>query len=152
MLPDSWVHLPLAGMFEWLMVPFDVGSDLWRKIWWSGADYRVKKPDGGFGRPKFVPLYIAHEGERLLGIPEIDLRMDSTAAKARAISFVGIGVQKAGMRRVHVASEQLTPLPEKGRYEQELPAVARELEDGDRVGLVIYGYTWQFFTNPSFWY
>lgn len=152
MLPDSWVHLPLAGMFEWLMIPFDVGTDLWRKLWWSGADFRMKKPNGGFGRPKFVPLHIAHEGEHLLGIPEIDIRMDSTASKMKAVAFVGVGVQKAGMRRVHVASEQLTPLPGKGYYKQELPAVSRQLEDGDRVGLVIYGYTWQFFTNPSFWH
>ena len=152
MLPDSKVHLPFAGMFEWLMIPMDVGFDLWRKVWWSGADYRMKKPDGGIGRPKFVPLYIAHEDERLLGIPEIDIRLDSTASKITAKAFVGVGVQEAGMRRVHVASEQLTPLPGKGVYKQELPAVSRKLDHGDRVGLVIYGYTWQFFTNPSYWH
>jgi ABC-2 type transport system ATP-binding protein len=152
MLPDSWVHLPLAGMFEWLMVPFDVGGDIFRRALWPGSDFRMKEPVGGFGRPKFMPLYIAHEDERLLGVPEIDVYVDSIASKVKAVPFVGIGVQEAGMRRVKVVSEQLTPLPGKGRYAQELPAVARRLKEGDRVGLVIYGYTWQFFTNPSLWH
>lgn len=152
MLPDSWVSLPLAGMFQWFMVPFHVGGDLVRKMFWSGADMRFKQPQGGFGQPKFVPLYIAHKGERLLGIPKIDLHVDAITSKVTPVPFVGIGVQAAGMHRVHVASEHLTPLPGKGHYKQELPAVSRQLHSGDRVGLVIYGYTWQYFINPSLWY
>jgi ABC-2 type transport system ATP-binding protein len=26
------------------------------------------------------------------------------------------------------------------------------LKAGDRVGLVVYGYTWQYFFNPSYWW
>lgn len=151
-LPDSWVHLPSAGMGEWLAVPIDSFFDFWRGLFWSGADFRGLAPNGGIVRPKFVPLYIAHEDERLLGIPKIDLHVDAVTSKVTPVPFVGVGVQKANRRRVRVVSEQLTPLPGKGHYLQELPAVSRELDPGDRVGLVIYGYTWQYFTNPSFWY
>lgn len=150
-VPRSKVSVPLAGLFEWLMIPWDQGWDITRRIWWNGADRRFYTPNGGFGRPRFIPLYIAHEDEVLSGIPEIDLRVNGTASVRSTRLFVGIGVQRAGMRRVWVASEQLTPLPKKGHYQQELPAVSMRLRPGDRVGLVVYGFTWQYFFNPSFW-
>lgn len=151
MVPSSKVTIPLAGMFEWLMIPMDQGFDIGRKIWWPGADRRFLQPNGGFGRPKFIPLYIAHDNEVLSGIPSINISLNGTASKRSTRTFVGVGVQRANSRRVWVASEQLTPLPKKGRYQQELPAVSTHLKDGDRVGLVVYGYTWQFMTNPSYW-
>jgi len=151
LVPRSRVTLPFAGMFEWLMIPMDQGFDIGRKIWWPGADYRFLKPNGGFGRPKFIPLYIAHDNEVLSGIPTIDINLGGNASKVSTRAFIGVGIQRANARRVWVASEQLTPLPKKGRYKQELPAVSTPLRDGDRVGLVVYGYTWHHFTNPSFW-
>ena len=149
-LPKSKVTIPLAGAFEWLMVPFDVGSDLFRAMW-PGADLRDLKPNGGFGRPKFVPLYVARgDDEVLLGKPRVDLHLAGTSGGDSMPVFVGLGVQHANRRRVHVASEQLTPLPEKGIHQLELPAVTQPLEPGDRVGLVIYGFTTQFPLNSAF--
>lgn len=150
-VPSSKLTIPLAGMFEWLMIPMDQGFDIGRKIWWPGADRRFLSPNGGFGRPKFIPLYVAHDNEALSGIPEINLNLDGTASKMSTRVFIGVGVQRANTRRVWVASEQLTALPKKGRYQQELPAVSMPLRDGDRVGLVVYGYSWHYFTNPSYW-
>lgn len=151
MVPSSKVTVPLAGLFEWLMIPMDQGFDIGRKVWWPGADRRFLSPNGGFGRPKFIPLYVAHDNEVLSGIPTIDISLDGTASKRSTRTFIGVGIQRANTRRVWVASEQLTPLPKKGRYKQELPAVSTPLRDGDRVGLVVYGYSWQYFMNPSFW-
>ena len=150
-VPTSKVHIPFAGMFDWFMIGSDIVGD-WFRSAWPGADMRFTQPNGGFGRPKFIPVYIAHENEVLSGIPEIDLRLDGTASRFSTRVFVGIGVQHAGKRRVHVASEQLTPLPKKGFYREQLPAVSMPLKPGDRVGLVVYGYTWQYFTNPSYWW
>src|SRR5690606_15801356 len=75
-----------------------------------------------------------------------------SASRASTRVFVGIGVQHAGQRRVQVASEQLTPLPAKGLYREPLPPVSVPLKAGDRVGLVVYGYSWQYAFNPSFWW
>ncbi|PKM22067.1 MAG: X-Pro dipeptidyl-peptidase, partial [Gammaproteobacteria bacterium HGW-Gammaproteobacteria-14] len=131
--------------------PFDASGDIFRRAW-PGADLRFLKPNGGFGRPRFIPVHIAGENEVLAGIPEVDLRLDSSASKFSTRAFIGIGVQRAGARRVFVASEQLTPLPRKGLHRKELPAISMELKAGDRVGLVVYGYSWHYFTNPSFWW
>lgn len=145
------IQIPFAGLGEWLGVPGDAFGDLFRGLW-PGADLRFLKPQGGIVRPRFIPLHIANENEVLAGIPEIDLKVGGTASKISTRLFVGIGVQHANKRRVKVASEQLTPLPRKGFFRQELPAVSVKLKPGDRVGLVVYGYTWQYFFNPSFWW
>ncbi|MDF1820934.1 MAG: CocE/NonD family hydrolase [Alcanivoracaceae bacterium] len=151
-IPKSKVHIPWAGMFDGFMIPADVTGDVLRAMFMSGADRRFLEPNGGFGRPKFIPVYIAHENEVLSGVPRIDLRLDGTASKFSTRVFVGVGVQHANRRRVHVVSEQLTPLPKKGFYDEELPAISTPLAPGDRVGLVVYGYTWQYFFNPSYWW
>ena len=150
-MPAHRIQIPFAGMGEWLAVPIDNFTDVFRGMW-PGSDLRFLRPNGGVIRPRFIPVYIAGENEVLAGIPEIDLNVAGTASKISTRLFVGVGVQRAGKRRVRVVSEQLTPLPRKGYFQQELPAVSAELKAGDRVGLVVYGYTWQYFFNPSFWW
>lgn len=144
------VTVPLAGAFEWLMIPVDTGTDLLRAMW-PGADLRELKPNGGFGRPKFIPLYVVRgDDELLLGKPRIDIRVAGSSSGDSMPMFVGIGVQHANRRRVRVASEQLTPLTEKGIHRQELAAVSQPLKPGDRVGVVVYGFTSQFPLNSAF--
>lgn len=150
-IPRNWVWAPTSGLFEWLMIPTDTVTDWFRDLW-PGADTRFLEPDGGFGRPLFVPVYIAHQDEALIGTPHIDLRVGGVGDPSAMKVFVGVGVQHAGQRRVHVASEHLTPLPGKGVYEQDLPAIAYPLKSGDRVGLVVYGFTSQYFWNSAFWW
>lgn len=151
-IPRSQVHVPISGLFEGFMVPFDTFFDMFRGLW-DNADLRFLKPNGGFGRPRFVPVHIVEgEDEVLLGTPRIEMNVAGTASLFSTRVFVGIGVQSANKRRVRVASEQITPLPEKGYFRQDLAPVAVKLERGDRVGLIIYGYNWQYFTNPSFWW
>lgn len=150
-VPAQRIQIPFAGMGEWLAVPIDNFTDVFRGMW-PGSDLRFLRPNGGVIRPRFIPVYIAGENEVLAGIPEIDLNVAGTASKISTRLFVGVGVQRAGKRRVRVVSEQLTPLPRKGYFRQELPAVSAKLKAGDRVGLVVYGYTWQYFFNPSFWW
>ncbi|MBA3981304.1 MAG: X-Pro dipeptidyl-peptidase [Alcanivorax sp.] len=146
------VHIPIAGLFEGFMVPFDTGYDLFRGLW-GNADRRFLKPSGGLGRPRFIPLYVVErDDELLLGTPEINLMLGGTASVRSTRVFVGVGVQHANQRRIRVASEQLTPLPKKGRYQQSLAPVATPLQAGDRVGLIVYGFNWQYAFNPSFWW
>ncbi|MDX1804442.1 MAG: CocE/NonD family hydrolase [Alcanivorax sp.] len=148
-IPRSKVVIPLAGAFEWLMTGFDIGSDLFRGLW-PGVDLRDLKPVGGIGRPKFIPVYVARgDDELLLGTPRIDLALGGVSGKEKMPVFVGIGVQHANHRRVKVASEQLTPLPKKGIYRLQLQALSQKLKPGDRVGLVVYGFTAQFPLNSA---
>ena len=151
-IPRTRVHIPIAGLFEGFMVPADRIGDIFRGLW-PGQDLRFKEPQGGFGRPKFIPLHIVRgDDEVLLGTPRIDMQLGGTASRRSTRVFLGVGVQHRNKRRVEIASEQITPLPSRGRYQQELAPVSRVLEPGDRVGLVIYGYNWQYFTNPSYWW
>lgn len=150
-IASNRVQIPFAGSGEWLAVPIDNLTDVFRGLW-PGSDLRFLRPNGGIIRPRFIPVHVAGEGEVLAGIPEINLTVGGTASKVSTRLFVGVGVQRAGKRRVRVVSEQLTPLPRKGHFRQQLPAIAAELKPGDRIGLVVYGYTWQYFFNPSFWW
>lgn len=149
-LPKSKVTVPLAGAFEAFMIPFDTGADIFRSMW-PGADLRNLTPNGGFGRPKFIPLdVVTGDDNVLLGKPKVTLTLAGTSGKKSMPVFIGIGVQHANKRRVRVASEQLIPLPEKGIYELELPALSQPLRSGDRVGLIVYGFTSQFPLNSAF--
>lgn len=150
-VPANSIHLPFAGGGEWLNVPLTNLADLFLGMW-PGSDLRFLKPQGGNVRPLFIPLHIAGENEVLAGIPEIDLKLVGNASRNSTRVFVGVGVQRAGKMRVRVASEQLTPLPRKGQFKQQLPAVSQPLKAGDRVGLVVYGYNWQYWINPSMWW
>ncbi len=150
-LPRHWVWTPTAGLFEAFMIPADTIGDMFRDLW-PGADLQGLEPDGGFGRPLFVPVYIAHQDEALIGTPHIDVRVGGIGDADAMKLFVGVGIQHEGNRRVYVASEHLTPLPGKGIYQQDLPAIATTLDSGDRVGLVVYGFTSQYFWNSAFWW
>jgi ABC-2 type transport system ATP-binding protein len=147
-IPRSWVWTPTAGLFEDFMIPADTIGDWFRDLW-PGADLRGLSENGGFGRPRFIPVYIAHQDDALIGTPTINLRVGGVGKPSAMKLFVGVGVQHAGERRVHVASEHLTPLPGKGIYQQDLPSIAYPLKSGDRVGLVLYGFTWQYFWNAA---
>jgi len=145
------ILIPFAGLFEGFMVPSDhVGDTI--KQFWQGMDLRYYDPQGGLFRPRFIPLYVVDDDEEvLLGTPEIDLTVSGSATRVSTRLFLGVGVQNRNERRVKIASEQITPLPARGRYQQDLAPVSMKLKRGDRVGLVVYGYNWQYFWNPSFW-
>lgn len=150
-LPSSRVTIPMAGAFEWFMAPVDNGTDLFRGLW-PGADLRDMKPAGGIGRPKFVPLYIVHrDDEWLFGTPRVDVRVAGTSAGNEMPVFVALGVQHANKRRVHLAGKPLTALPTKGIHDVELPVVSQTLKAGDRVGLVIYGFSNMAPLQSGFW-
>lgn len=147
-ISTAHVHIPYAGAGEWLAIPLTSFADVFLGLW-PGADLRLLKPSGGNVRPLFIPVHIAGENEMLSGIPEIDLYLVSTASKLSTRVFVGVGVQRAGKMRVRVAGKQLTPLSKKGHFNQELPALSTPLKAGDRVGLVVYGYSLKNFRQSS---
>lgn len=146
------VIAPASGLFEAFMVPADNIGDLFRGMW-RGADLRFLKPNGGIGRPKFIPVYIANQDEALIGTPTVDLRVGGMGKSSAIKLFVGVGVQHASKRRVRVAGEHLMPLPGKGVYKLDLADIAVPLKAGDRVGLVVYGFTAQhFWRNSASWF
>src|SRR3546814_5043867 len=84
---------------------------------WSSDVCSSDLEDGGFGRPRFIPVYIAHQKDALIGTPSLNLRVGGVGKSSAIKLFVGVGIQHQGQRRVHVASEHLTPLPGKGVYQ-----------------------------------
>ncbi|MGH8006984.1 MAG: peptidase S15, partial [Candidatus Binatia bacterium] len=65
------------------------------------------------------------------------------------IVFLGLGRQTDGGERVELINERLAPLRGFGRYEQELVGVSVQLQPGDTVGLLVFGFHPQYLTNFS---
>lgn len=65
------------------------------------------------------------------------------------IVFLGLGRQPAGSGVVQLVNDQLTPLRGFGRYQGELVGVSVQLEPGDTVGLLVFGFHPQYVTSFS---
>lgn len=149
-LQESELDLIHSGWFESVLQPMD---DLFSLVWSrenSAAD--LNELDGGTMRPAFKPLVQIKEATYLVGFPQIDIELETTDEEAESVVFVGIGVRKAGEHAINLVSEQLTPLPGDGTYRMPLTAVSMALEAGDQVGLVMQGFSGQFFWNPEGWF
>ena len=150
MMDDTGLSLIHSGWFEVVMQPVDrMLSLLWRRDN-TGADF--DDVTGGNFRPAFRPLRQVSEPTQLVGIPRIRINMETTDEDQESVVFVGVGVRRQGQRNVELVSEQLTPLPGDGRYDIPLAAVSTRLGPGDQVGLVMQGFSGQFFFNPEGWF
>ena len=145
------VNLVQSGMFEVIMSPLDylasvvLFSDTPDPI----ADQSMR---GGFLRQAFVPLQVIDNDNYLIGVPRINLHMTTTDADRDGVLFVGVGVRHADSFQVQVISEQFVPLTGDGVYRQALPAISHNLQAGDTLGLVLQGFTGQYFWNPEGWF
>src|SRR3546814_15117574 len=92
---------------------------------WSSDVCSSDLEDGGFGRPRFIPVYIAHQKDALIGTPSLNLRVGGVGKSSAIKLFVGVGIQHQGQRRVHVASEHLTPRSEERRVGKECVSTCR---------------------------
>lgn len=106
---------------------------------------------GGWLRPYFLPLWVARERTAIVGIPTMDLEVSNTWDDEKDVVFAGVGVRRNGSIAIDVVSDQYTPLVGAGRHVQPMPGVSGILEKGDTVGLVLQGFTGQWFFNPEGW-
>lgn len=138
--------LTQTGLYEYVFRPME---------WLAGLVLPARMPreaerqpvTGGRFRPLFLPLDVMHETRRLVGIPYADLNLTTSAPDKDAVVLAALGVRRAGTPLVKIISEQFIPLKGDGEHQLELPAVAIELERGDTLGLVLQGYSGQYFFN-----
>lgn len=149
-LAPSELSLIQTGWFEVVMQPMDrLVSLVWSR---DNQPEDLNTLTGGTFRPAFKPLTQVTKQRQLVGIPRLKVNMQTTDDDKESVVFVGIGVRRQGSHEVELVSEQLTPLPGDGRYEIPLAAVSLLAEPGDQIGLVMQGFSGQFFFNPEGWF
>lgn len=149
-LSQAELSLIHSGWFETVLQPMDRLASL---VWSRDNDPSdLGELSGGNFRPAFKPLKQVTEATQLVGIPSIDVTLKTTSEEGDSVVFVGIGVRRQGEYEVELVSEQLTPLPGDGDYKIPLAGVSLQLQPGDQVGLVMQGFSGQFFFNPEGWF
>ncbi|MGK0306163.1 MAG: ABC-2 type transport system ATP-binding protein [Gammaproteobacteria bacterium] len=102
--------------------------------------------------PRFVPLYSAASEQILAGIPLADLNIEGEATLDPRV-FVGLGVMRLGQLSPKLLHEQILPMRGTGARQTELIGTSTQLQSGDQVGLMLYGfhpqYTLGFSRIPS---
>ena len=139
-----------SGWFEVILQPMDsLVSLIWRR---SNDESDLDKLTGGTVRPAFKPMLQITRASQLLGIPKLNIQMQTTDDDKESTVFVGVGLRRNGSYKVELVSEQLMPLPGDGDYEILLSAVSANLKPGDQIGLLMQGFSGQFFFNPDGWF
>ena len=89
--------------------------------------------------PRFVPLYRASSAQTLAGLPLADLTLEGEAALDPRV-FVGLGVKRMATGRSELLQDQILPLRGVGTHSTELIGISTQLQHGDEVGLMLYGF------------
>ena len=144
------VKLVQSGMLEVLLSPLDEALG-WLPFYGPPQPAADQPVSGGWLRPAFIPLKVIHRPTNLLGIPEVNLRLKTTTHDHKGVAFIAIGVRPEGTPHLDILDEQYTPLPGDGHYRIKLPALARHLHRGDTLGLVVQGFTGQYYFDPDGW-
>lgn len=92
-------------------------------------------------------------GLPLLGVPEycnagVDLPEELPATGCDAIVHVGWGA-RVGTEAPRLIDDQLTPLRGLGQHQVDMIGVAEALEEGEQLGLLVYGYHLQYLSSLS---
>lgn len=118
-----------------------------------------RHPEGVLGttgsgtlRPAFTPLYIARKDQDLVGIPTFEGVLTAPEDEADPMVFVGIAVKRANGRYYELVSDQVTPLRGTGHHQTDLMAISTRLEQGDIVGLWLFGYHNQYRFSHTGWF
>lgn len=145
------VKLMQSGWLEFL---FEPAESLMSSIAPIGSIETAEEMDtqGGWLRPAFIPLTMAEEAQDMAGIPLISLDFTTTDSDKDGAAYIAIGIKEPGSPHIKVLGDQYTPLLGDGHYQMELPAIAYQLKPGDVVGLVVQGFTAQYFLNPEGWF
>ena len=130
------------------MQPVDMVFDWFR--WGKDSDALSEEVKGGYMRPLFIPLQKSQSQSDVFGIPTIDLSLNN-AGEEDPLVFVGLGVKRSSKSRVELIDYQIKALKGREIRQQELPAVSVRLQQGDTLGLLVYGYHSHYMFQGSFW-
>jgi ABC-2 type transport system ATP-binding protein len=145
------IKLAQTGLFEMPLAPMDW---LWdQATGWLADPLSAERQasTGSWVRPAFIPLVSVNRPTGLAGIPLLDVELKTTGSTHDGAVFVALGVRKPGSSYTEVLGEQYTPLADDGRHQVEMPAVAHRLHPGETVGLMVQGFTGQYFLNARGW-
>lgn len=96
----------------------------------------------------FVPFFTVQKSRPLAGIPLAHIDFTGPVEQD-PIVFLGLGRQPVGSSVIQLVNDQLTPLRGFRRYDGELVGVSVQLQPGDTVGLLIFGFHPQYVTSFS---
>lgn len=148
---ETSISLIQTGWFEMFMTPVDKLIGL-VSFSTEAKPIEEQELDGGTFRPGFLPLKVIDEAGYVLGIPKAKLTLKTTVEDKDGVLFAAVGVRKPDSPYIHILSEQYTPLPGDGVYDVDMPAISRKLEKGDTIGLVLQGFSSQYWFNPEGWF
>lgn len=150
-LTNAGVDLIQTGWFETVMNPLDhaVSAVLPAS---PVKDAAEQQPSGGVARPLFVPLWVARQKTAMIGIPKLDVVVNEGSNDNRDVVYAAVGIRRKGNVAVDVISDQFMPLVGNGPQRLEMPGVSALVQENDTVGLVLQGYSGQFFFNPEGWF
>lgn len=150
-LANAEVNLIQTGWFESVLNPLDhaVSVVLPASDVKNAAEQDQK---GGIARPLFVPLWVARRDTMMAGIPRLDVMVKEGSDDDRDVVYAAVAIRKHGSLAVDVVSDQFFPLVGNGRHQHEMPGVSALVSKDDTVGLVLQGYSGQFFFNPEGWF
>ncbi len=150
-LLPSEVNLIQTGWFESVLNPIDhaVSVVLPAAEVKNAAEQESK---GGSTRPLFVPLWVARRDTMMAGIPRLDVDVRNGSDDNRDVVYAAVAIRKQGSLAVDVVSDQFFPLVGNGRQQHKMPGISAQVNQNDTVGLVLQGYSGQFFFNPEGWF
>lgn len=141
-----------AGIGEWALQPMDMLLDLFR----GGSEHSAlqDQTQGGVVRPLFIPLKQMTEATVIYGAPIVQLHTMFELEDENALLYVGVGLKEAGDERIQLLDFQVQALTQT-KVQQgvgvELPVVSASLEQGDVLGLLVYGYHSHYLFRGPFW-
>ena len=100
----------------------------------------------------FAPVYTAHAGQALAGIPTVELELSAALAETPVsdpIVFVGIAIDPADGGGRFLVNNQVTPIRGFGSHDIPLAGITAKLEEGDKVGLVVMPFHTQYISSFS---
>ena len=96
----------------------------------------------------FVPLAtIDRAGQALVGIPVADVQI--SGGGVAPVAFLGIGIRRDASESAELVNKQVRPVRGTGKQRVEFNGISRELETGDEVGLMVYGFHPQYLASFS---
>ncbi|MCG8611641.1 MAG: hypothetical protein MI864_14005, partial [Pseudomonadales bacterium] len=145
------VKLMQSGWFELFMEPIDIMTS-WVTPEGDLRPASQEETTGGGFRPAFIPVEKITEAKLLAGIPKLKANFTTTTDDQEGTAYLAMGVRRNGSQYVEILNDQFTPLPGDAMYEMSLPAIIKQLEPGDVVGVVVQGFTMQYFLDPEGWF
>lgn len=143
------VQAGLAGITEWVLKPITLFADL---FYYSDSNASLtSQAKGGTVRPRFIPLVKAESKQILFGTPSVEVQSDFGKEPKDPILIFGLGLKKAGNRNVSLVNYQVKAVVGGDEHSIDLPMVSAELNQGDTLGLLVYGYHSHYLFRGDFW-